>query len=159
LIQACTGGGGFCQCPHQIGDPTTIKFRPRPALDVLTSHARELVDGTLDVVGSGASWLLTNAGGSLMTATIPSGAFVANANGTSFRYRNGAARTAGGVYKATIRAHRGFYAYRMQAYGDLSAATSPEMSLQFYVGNQSSPAIHTEVWSKRNFGWRASNPN
>ena len=54
-----------------------------------------------------------------------------------------------------ITRYRRSYGYVVQAYGDMSAATDPEMSLQFYVGNQPTPAIHTERWTRSRDGWVA----
>jgi len=45
--------------------------------------------------------------------------------------------------------------YSVEAFGDLSRATDPNMSLQFYVANQPTPAIHTQVWQQTRSGWLA----
>ena len=71
-----------------------------------------------------------------------------------FTYKNPDALTKGGVYKAQIRITRfGIsYGYKVEAYGDMSAATDANMDLQFYIGHRPTPAIHTGAWTKTKFG-------
>jgi hypothetical protein len=35
----------------------------------------------------------------------------------------------------------------------MSRATDANMSVQFYVANQATPAIHTQAWQKTSNGW------
>jgi hypothetical protein len=89
---------------------------------------------------------------------LPPGSFLANTGKTKFRYSNRAARAQGGVYRAIIKVTRGgtSYGYKVEAYGDMSAATDPNMAIQFYVGNQATPAIHAEAWKRTGAGWKAT---
>jgi hypothetical protein len=157
-IDACVAGGGSCTCPAIQKDPTTIKFGPPGAgLDRFKSHGRVELGGTVDVGGAEVRWLVTNNVGRVFETSLPAGAFQSNAAGTSFRYLNKAARSQGGVYKAKIRITRGgiSYGYKVEAYGDCSAATDPDMAIQFYIGNQLTPAIHREMWKRTGTGWKA----
>ena len=149
----------MCQCPAIQKDPTVIKFgTPGARRDLFTSHGRVTIVGSqLDVAGSPVSWLLSNARGAIFRAEVPAGALLANQKATTFTYSNPSARTTGGITKAVIHiTHHGTsYGYKVQAYGDLSAATDANMSLQFYIAAQPTPAIHTESWQRTGYGWKA----
>jgi len=58
-------------------------------------------------------------------------------------------------YKAQVKIthNRASYGYRVEAYGDMSAATDAAMSLQFYIGNQPTSAIHRGLWTRTSNGW------
>lgn len=153
---ACTGGGGVCHCPSIRKDPTKIKFGKPGGLDVFTSHGRVVIEGTIDVGGSELGWLISNSRGSVFLAALPPGTLQADLSKTDFRYLNKAAKTTGGIRKAQIRVSRGrtSYGYRVEAYGDMSKATDAQMSIQFYIGSQSTPAIHKETWTRTKWGWK-----
>src|SRR5581483_4048560 len=154
--EVCNFGGGTCSCPHIFQDPTKIKFGKTGQLDMLTSHGRVVIPGDTDVAGSPLAWLLTNRDGEIYRATLPAGSVAVLANGNFFKYQNKAAKTAGGVYKMTLKITRSktSYGYKVQAYGDMSKATDAEMSLQFYLANQVTPAIHHETWIRQKTGWK-----
>jgi hypothetical protein len=154
-MAACTDGGGICQCPPIKKDPTTIRFGRPGSLDRFQSHGRLVIGGTVDLVGSEVAWLLSNQQGAVYGVVLPAGSFTANANGTSFRYSNYQARTLGGIRKARIRISRGTYRYWVEAYGDMSRAIDPIMSIQVYLPNQPTPTIHTEMWLRMRYGWKA----
>ena len=61
--------------------------------------------------------------------------------------------TAGGISQVKLQNVHGTLKYTVEAYGDLSRATDPNMSIQFYVANQQTPAIHTQAWQKTSNGW------
>jgi len=147
---------GVCQCPSIAKDPTTIKFGPAGAgLDHLRSHGRVLIFEPVNVMASDVGWLLTNGGGRIYGVTLSGGAFTSNLNHTLFKYKNPDARIHGGIYEALIHITRSgvSYGYKVDTYGDMSRATDALMSLQFYMGNQPTAAIHTETWTKRKDGW------
>jgi len=155
---ACTTAGGMCECPPILKDPTTIKFGPPGAgLDQFKSHGRAILPAGLDVAGSEVGWLLTNANGAIYSAVIPAGTLTPSAHGSLFLYTNKDAKLHGGIYKAKIKiTHLGtYYGYRVESYGDISRATDPVMSLQYYIGNQPTSAIHTETWKRTRSGWAA----
>jgi len=153
----CIRGGGKCaHCPCICKDPTTIEFGPPGAgLDRLKSHGRVTIFDPVNVMGSEVGWLLTNASGRVFSVVLPPGTLTATPSGTLFTYTNRDARLHGGVYKAKIKiTHSGtYYGYRVEAYGDMSRATDPVMSLQYYIGNQPTSAIHTETWRRTRSGW------
>jgi len=63
----------------------------------------------------------------------------------------------GSLAKAKIRLSRGgtSYGYKVVAYGDLSAATDPDMTIQFYLGNPTRIYSHSEAWTRTATGWKA----
>src|SRR5262249_42960823 len=99
--------------------------------------------------------LLTNASGTIYSLALPPGTLTPNSGGNSFKYTNPDAKIHGGVFKAMIRVRDlTEYRYTIQAYGDLSAATDPLMSIQFYLGDQPTPAFLTATWTPKKFGWK-----
>jgi hypothetical protein len=157
-IAACIDGGGVCNCPHIQKDPTTITFGPPGGLDRFKSHGRVTILGSVDVEGSDVGWLVSNARGSVYSVVLPAGSMQSNPGKTKFRYLNRAARTEGGVFRAIINiTRRGTsYGYKVESYGDMSAATDADMAIQFYIGNQDTPAIHAEAWKRTGSGWKAT---
>lgn len=157
-IMACTDGGGVCQCPAIRKDPTMIRFGRFGRLDEFKSHGRLIVPSGLDIVGSEVGWLLSNDRGRIYGVVLPPGSFASNLNGTSFRYRDGKAKTLGGIRKARIRvSNQGrTYSYWVEAYGDMSAATDPNMAIQVYLGTPMTTAIHSEAWVRTGYGWKAT---
>ena len=152
----CINGGGTCRCPILQKDPTAIKFGPPGAgLDRFTSHGRVTITDPVNVVGSELGWLVSNARGRIYSAVLPPGTLTPSPSGTLFTYKNRAARTQGGIYKAQVKIsrYRVSYGYRIEAYGDMSAATDALMWLQFYIGNQPTPAIHSGLWTRTKSGW------
>jgi hypothetical protein len=152
---ACVNGGGVCQCPSIQKDPTSVTFNGRaPGLDRFRSHGRVLtIGGAYSIQTSSVSWLLSNSKGEIFRATLPAGALTANAAGTTFKYKNRLASTAGGISQVKLQNVHGSLKYTVEAFGDLSRATDPNMSVQFYVANQPTPAIHTQTWQKTSNGW------
>jgi hypothetical protein len=152
----CIAGGGTCQCPGMLQDPTTISFGRNGALDRLASHARVLIPTHVDLDHVPVSWLITNDSGVIYEASLNAGDLKADRSGVHFKYKNPDARLHGGVALALIRiSHGGLsYGYRLEAYGDISRATDPHMSLQFYAG-QPTAFVHSELWTRTASGWRA----
>ncbi|HEY8516244.1 MAG TPA: hypothetical protein VIS07_12080 [Candidatus Binatia bacterium] len=86
--------------------------------------------------------------------TIPPGQF--KRQGQTFTYRNNAARQTGGVafVKISPRAGvNGVYKVDIQVFdaGIESAATRPQMTVRFSIGNDS--FVSTDVWSQKPNGW------
>jgi hypothetical protein len=159
LQTACTTGGGVCVCPFIRGDPTYIKFGPEGAkMDQLTSHGRVVIPGpVLDVQGAEVGWLLSDANGKIFEAKLPAGSLKPDQSGKVFGYKNPDAKLVGGIFRVSLRVRRvgTSYGYRVEAYGNMSAATDADMAIQFYVGNQPTSAIHSETWKRVKKGWTA----
>lgn len=152
-------------CPSIKKDPSTIKFGPPGAgLDAFKSHGRveptESVDVTANVVG----WVVSNARGAVYRGVLQPSDWTVNTRGTVFRYVDKEARLGAGrgkrdgIAKAKLRITRGgtSYGYKVLAYGDLSAATDPDMTIQFYLGNPSKTYSHSEPWKHTKAGWKAT---
>jgi len=144
-------------CPPARKDPTLILFRS--GLDLFGSHAvlrMPLVDLTKTAVGV----LLTNSNGPLYSAELTPGELTPNVSGTIFQFSDPGARTGqgthDGIYKLKIKVlgDRSGYTFAVVSYADLSAATLPDMRVQFYVGH--TVFITKDApWAKRPTGWRA----
>ena len=100
-------------------------------------------------------WLVSNARGPIYGALLPPFSMRVFQTHKLFTYKNPDALTKGGVYKAQIRITRyGIsYGYKVEAYGDMSAATDPQMALQFYIGKRPTPGIHNGARTRTKFGW------
>src|SRR5262249_57554586 len=148
-------GGGVWQGPCIEKGAKRIRFNPRPpGLDRFRSHGRVLtIGGAYPIQTSSVSWLLSNGHGEIFRATLPAGALTANSAGTVFKYKNGSASTTGGVSLVKLQSVQGSLKYTVEAYADLSRATDPNISIQFYVPNQPTPAIHTQAWQRTSNGW------
>ncbi len=125
----------------------------RPLLDIMTSHGLVTIPGSVDVAGSEIGLLLTNASGRIFSVVLPPGTLISSRTGTSFKYFKVDAKIHGGPYKILIAVRGMTYRCTVQAFGDLSAATDPLISLQFYIGSQPTPAFLTETWTHKKYGW------
>jgi len=148
---------GVPPCPPAPNDPTLIRFG-RSGLDLIKGHA-SLPMSPVDVSASTVGVLLANQAGTIYSGSLPAGALTAGPSGTIFRYRNPDARLAGGLYSVKIKQRRdgSAYTFGFTAYGDLSAATDPNMRLQFYVGESGNRPFITinKPWTQTPTGWRA----
>jgi len=148
---------GVPPCPPAPNDPTLIRFG-RSGLDLIKGHA-SLPMSPVDVTASMVGVLLANQAETIYSASLPAGALTAGPSGTIFRYRNPDARLAGGLYSVKIKQRRdgSAYTFSFTGYGDLSAATDPNMRLQFYVGESGDRPFITinKPWTQTPTGWRA----
>jgi hypothetical protein len=144
-------------CPDIKKDPSTIRFGKNGALDIFSSHGRVEPPAPVNMSISDVGWVLSNTRGVIWSGSLSPSDFRPSPSGVTFRYRNQAARTSGGIFKALIRITRGgtSYGYKVQAYGDMSAATDPDMSIQFYIGTPPETYIHSELWTRNATGWKA----
>ena len=137
-------------CSH----PCVNKIELRPGLDRLTLHARIVPATGIDPTAEPFTIELSDAGQTLFTATVPPGNFVETAAGRRWALRNPAARTTGGLFRVLITQRNdgaGGYRVDVVAYGDLSAATTPDMSLFLVVGDDG--FFDAGPWTQRVYGW------
>jgi hypothetical protein len=119
----------------------------------------EPVDLTTMAVGM----LLSNPNGAIYSGELPAGLLTPRPSGRIFYYKNPDARTTGGIYRVMIRKNLGAsYTFNFSSYGDMSAATDPNMRLQFYIGDDPDAAADGRVfitidapWRRTSFGWNA----
>jgi hypothetical protein len=140
-------------CPIAKKDPTDIRYTP--GLDRLRSKAvLEMAPVDLSTVDVGI--LVSDPSKVLYQVEIPGSALVSSGGGQFFRYRNNAARTAGGLYSLKIKKQRrsDAYSFSTTSYADLSAATDARMRVQFYVGEKVFITLDIP-WTRTPSGWRA----
>jgi hypothetical protein len=130
-----------------------IIFGDSAHLDKLELHARINPATSIDPVSEPFTIEISNANGTVFTATLNPGDFVAS-GGQRVIYRNPAARSAGGLARVQIQprhdANEGFRV-DVLAYGDLSAATLADMTTIIAVGNDG--FFNTGTWTQRSYGW------
>lgn len=145
--------GSCCGCMGQI--------RFGPGLDRLKISARVIPTSSavIDPVLTGMTIDLSNANGTVFSATIPSGEFDDVNGGRKFVYENRAAFFTGGVASVFLRQQHdelGGYRLRIKAFGDLSSATLAEMTTDVAIGTSS--FFNVGVWDELNTGWRERFP-
>jgi len=150
-------------CKRASKDPTVIKFGSAGRLDRIRGHAK-LTTPPVDLTTTPVGVLLSNLNGAIYSKDLAAGMLIGNPNGTIFRFRNPDARTSGGLYGVKIKRNIDgmSYTFSFAAYGDLSAATDPNMRLQFYIGTDPNAAADGRIfitldtpWTKTANGWRA----
>jgi hypothetical protein len=155
----CTG---VFPCPRARNNPALIRFGRSGRLDQVSGHA-VLDMAPVNLTTMAVAVLLSNRNGSIYSGELPAGALSPRANGRLFQFRNRDARAEGGIYRVMIRKNQGnSYTFNFTSYGDLSAATDPNMRLQFYIGNDEDAAREGRVfitidapWRQTPFGWNA----
>lgn len=153
----CAGIDG---CPPIKRDPSRIIFGGAGNLDRFTSHGRVEPGHPIDVGSVEIGWLISSPRGPVFKAALIPGDFRANPKGTVFRFVDKDARRGRGkrfgISRAKIRiTRRGTsYGYKIDAYGDLSAATDGDMALQFYIGDRI--FVHDKPWQRQSNGWRST---
>jgi hypothetical protein len=153
--------------PREATAAPTITFKGG-GLDEFRFHGRvELVPpelgGTIDPITAGFGFELSNEHGVIYAATLEPFDFEYMGN-MRYRFRDTAARVGagsrGGIFHvfSRFRQYHGvwWYTVRILAYGDLSRATEPVMTLKwFQVGtiNDQVPQLTVE-WDRLSDGWR-----
>ncbi len=139
-------------------DPSEILLRSAPALDRLKAYGKVDPPAPVDPTDDLASVrVYLPDGTTLFETSIPAGSLVANSSGSSFRYRNHAARDAGGMRSFALRRHGTAWVVTLEAYGDLDAATSAQMNVQVGVGG-SIYSVDGD-WDRTTRGWRLTSKN
>jgi len=140
-------------------DPSFIKFGPPgQGRDLLQLQAKVKTTQTT-VTGVEVDWLLSNSKGVLFKGALIPGDLVPNASAKVFQFKDVAARSGQGrrfgIYIAKIKPLRdgSGYTFKMQAIGDFSAADEPNMSFQFYLGEET--FFSGVPWMQTGNGWRA----
>jgi uncharacterized repeat protein (TIGR01451 family) len=139
-------------------DPTLIRFH-RPSsvtdTDLLMIHGRFEADHSVDPTNMVNGIRLSNANGVIYSADFPIGAMTVKGHGRWFSFRDANAKSNpnGGIAKLSLSlSRRGhWYVVYARAYGDLSAATSPEMKIEVFFGHEQYTRSGTWIRTKR--GW------
>ncbi|MEW6270206.1 MAG: Ig-like domain-containing protein [Thermodesulfobacteriota bacterium] len=149
---ACACPGLTRARPHLRG----ADLRFRPAIDVLQVHIE--VDPATPIAPAAEvlGVVLSNANGTIVNLSLPPGS-LASPNGKRFRYRNVAARKLGGIGRAHIILRpNGNYRVDLDVYGDFSAATLADMTLQVTIGDDS--FVNASTWVQVVNGCNMVNP-
>ena len=161
-IPKCAFNCTLATCQEILDDPAYIKFdRGDNGADMLWIHGRFIADGDLDLDNDTVSVMVSNEYGVVYQATLVGGQLNKMINGKG-RYvfrdrtaRRGEGGDADGIYRITMRIakHSGveFVAFRLRAYGDLSAATEPRMTTQIMAGDN--VGALTVAWTRTRQGW------
>jgi hypothetical protein len=145
-------------CPPIRRDPSRIVLGRDGAPDKFSSHGRIEPRNRVDPSTVEIGWMLTNGRGAIWRGALIPGDLRPNRDRTDFRFYDATARNGRGhrfgISKVKIRKTRNgsSYGYRIEAYGDFSAA-GEDMALQFYVGDEN--FIFDEPWLSRSWGWRS----
>jgi hypothetical protein len=145
-------------CPPIKRDPSRIVFGRPGESDQLTSHGRVEPRVRVDPSTVEVGWMLTNGRGAIWRGALIPGDLRVSRSGTRFFYEDPEARHGRGkrfgISRVKIRKTRGgtSYNYRIEAYGDFSAA-GPDMALQFYVGEEN--FFFEAPWMPRPWGYRS----
>jgi hypothetical protein len=159
--ETCDTGGVpnvRCQlnCTGRLNrDPGIIRFHAagRTGLDRLWVHGAifptDPIDPTTVVLGV----RLSNASGVIYSSALPALAVKALGRKFQFSNKNAVKSPSGGIASFIMMPSYGTSGYRtwVVAYGDLSAATTPDMTIEVFLGQ----AQYTErgPWNKTKTGW------
>lgn len=140
-------------CKHPC--PNRIRFAAAPRLDSLELHARVVPQTSIDPAFETFFVELSDGNGIVFFAVSVSPGDMKDTNGgRKVFYRNPAARAAGGVYQVTIAPRHdaiGGYRIDVRAYGDLSGATSGDITTAITIGNDL--FSNTSTWLPQQDGW------
>ncbi|MCC6850278.1 MAG: hypothetical protein IT294_17440 [Deltaproteobacteria bacterium] len=119
-----------CRLPI-CDDPSRIKLTSD--LDLLAFHGRLVAPQAIDFSNQHFVIQLATPDGTVLYRDSLLAGSVPQTTGTAWKYRNKAAKTAGGIYAMKIRGKDGYYIFTLQAYGDGGAAVA-DMRTQVFVG-------------------------
>jgi hypothetical protein len=141
-------------CTGRIArDPASIVFNVRrTTIDRLSVNGLILPVVPINPSTSPLGVRLSNANGLIYSLELPAGAMVTS--GRAYKFRNRHAKVNGGFSEFTFRPHRDGYRIKLATYGDLSAATLAQMTVEVYFGGQQ--FVHSAVWDQTKRGWRDS---
>lgn len=134
-------------------DPTAIRFHSSGTLnDWLFVHGRWPIRYSVDPTNQVVGVRLINANGVVYSAELPAGA-VQPAEGRWVRFRDVTVKhnPNGGIALFKVRQRPNWYAVTAKAYGDLSAATLPEMTIEVFFGQ--SQFTNSGTWKRTATGW------
>ena len=94
---------------------------------------------------------LSNASGVVLLENLPAGSM--HKSKAKYWYRDKPAKVSGGYFKVRMKPGKGdLWQFKIRIYGDLSAATVPDMTLRITFG--SIVAQGSGTWGQRKDGWQ-----
>ncbi len=145
-------------------DPSIIRFGNFGKPDYFKMHGRILSPfGGFDPTAEEFTFDLHNTSGLVHSITLPAGSLApsGNKNGqpTRFKYKDKAARLAGGIFQLTGRfrnvSGEPSFPIKLKVYGDFSLALEPHMITQWY-GVGGGIGFLVADWNETNRGWKLS---
>lgn len=139
-------------CTGRIArDPASIVFDVRGTMiDRLSVNGLIMPPVAIDPSASVVGIRLSNANGLIYAEELPAGAMYPW--GRKHKFRNREAKDEGGFADFQFFPHREGYRIKLSAYGDLSAATLADMTVEVYFGGQQ--FVHSATWVRTKRGWR-----
>jgi cysteine-rich repeat protein len=146
-------------CPPIKRDPGYIRFLPGP--DSLSIHGRIEPTTPIDPATEQVGILLTNENGAIYRGVLVPGDMVSGGGQIqNFKFVDRDAKLGLGIRqglgKVMIYKRSNAYSVYITAYGDLSAATLPDMTIQLVVGND--VFQNTGTWKPKSYGWKLEFP-
>jgi hypothetical protein len=137
-------------------DPSRISFRVADGMDVFRSHGRVHLETPVDLAALELKWLVSNERGAVYRVSLIPGSLKVSPSRRHYSFRASTASAGvpaepGPARVRLLAGSRGWVYYWITAYGDLSAATTPDMTLQFYLGDE--PFILKGQWRQTPRGW------
>lgn len=142
-------GGNCCGCNGNI------KYREGSKPDLIRIGARVQPTSAMNPFDDGFTFNLTNSGGTLFTQSLAAFTMTESANGRRWTYKDKLAPKNGGIHTVTIQESAGLaggFIIYVRAYTDMSAATTPEMTTSFIIGNDS--FFDQSDWNQKKKNWR-----
>ncbi len=146
-----------CTCvPPIFNDPAKIRFRRgHQLLDRFDGHGQLVTSHDPAKIASGLTVRLTNPSGVLYEGELVSGDCRVKNKGRRCRFRDKGARKGEGIRDGLgvlkLRSVRIGYTFRFSAFADLSAATDPDMTISFQLGDE---LFATRgLWKQKKNGW------
>ena len=127
----------------------------REAGILFKSHGNVVPTASFDIARQEVAWVLSNSQGIIYGGSLIPGDLVPKGANAYYFTDLGALKGTGkrfGIFKAKVWGTGPVY-YKIKAYGDLSSATESQMTLQFYIGDQT--FIVDTAWRKTSHGWVA----
>src|SRR5262249_17078456 len=145
--------GCLNSCTEPIcADPSKVKFGTNLNPDLVTVHGRLVTDASLDIANEHFVVQLTD--GNDISVVIFRTSLLAGhltqVGESNFKYKNKAAKTAGGMYTLKVVAKPGYYKFTLKAYGDVTGA-QPDMRTQVFVGAEEWRV--RGIWQQLKKGW------
>jgi cysteine-rich repeat protein len=139
-------------CPPILKDPAFLKFRaPGPDYAKIQGGMEAAAVPSLSPGTEQFGFLFTNPNGVLFRIVLPPGALQPRGT-TAFKYFDANAKRIGGLFKVVLKLKHGVYHVTVKAYGDMSAATVPTMTVQVLIGDD--VYFTHATWLRTKTGWK-----
>ena len=96
-------------------------------------------------------FLFTNPNAVLFRIVLPPGGLAPRGR-TAFKYFDAPAKRSGGLFKVVLKLKHDVYHVAVKAYGDMSAATVPTMTVQVLIGDD--VYFTRATWRTTKTGWK-----